>query len=216
MRNFNFDFLKKRKKKHFKGEIWKNSTLCAGAVWLDSIQSHCWELLYNHHLPACWWMDGCVDLLVACNRFSIICRDMKRKWRFCCWSLTNCCNLPSAAKPNWLLSPSIELGPGSAFIPPIPFPLFFPAHCPLLKTSFSPSHSLLHTVPLVRGWLVNVSGFTMMAEGSKGSWILSDIPFGEWRSQGWYYSTNGSAALPLPCFSPALCWLWCRVRSKVH
>lgn len=85
----------------------------------------------------------------------------------------------------------------------------FSSRCPLLKTSFSSSHSLLHTVPLVCGWLVNVSGFTVMAEGSKGSGILPDIPFGEWRSQGWYYSTNGSAALPLPCFPPAVRWLCC-------
>lgn len=63
--------------------------------------------------------------------------------------LANCCNLPSAEKLNWLLSPFIELVASSSFSL-----LHFPFFCPLSKPlSLALTHTHTHSLRAISRWL---------------------------------------------------------------
>lgn len=88
--------------------------------------------------------------------------------------LTNCSNMPAAAKPNWLLSPSIELRAGSSFS----LLLFSSALCQSLNLILPPSHThthmhahaQTHTGNAIRKWLTRKWEWVwvlMMARGGQ-------------------------------------------------
>lgn len=99
----------------------------------------CFDLLWEVHIPFPYPQERERMLIAATG-------------------LANCCNLPSAEKLNWLLSPSIELVASSSFSL-----LYF--------SFFALCQSLSLSMPLQGSWLVNVSGSMMMARESTGCFV---------------------------------------------
>lgn len=192
--------------------------------WLASCQTQKKDLLNSHLLPLSRLSARVANVWCSYEgpyHFSSI-RVRDRMLIFAI-DLTNCSNMPSAAKPNWLLSPSIELRAGSSFS----LLLLSSAFCQSLNLILPHTHAhaharaQTHTGNAIRKWLTREWEWVwalMMARGGTGWLTVSawESLWCVWGPQGWYYRTNGFTAPQLLCFSENLCRLLHSVRSKME